>query len=84
MEMTASDNSDKDGTAEVYDLALFREIERKRSSGELSDADRVSVSNPDDTVRLHSAFGHGARDETFAGICRANFIALNRSRFGDN
>ena len=57
--------------------SLFREMGRKRTNGELSDTDRVSLSAPGDTVRLHSAFGYGATDEMFSGICKANFIALN-------
>ena len=62
---------------ENEDLELFREIQRKRENDELSDTDRVSLPTPGDTVRLRSAFGYGASDEMFSGICRANFKALN-------
>ena len=82
LEMISNDSADKDWIAEHCDLELLRWIEAKRESGELSDTDRLSILNPEDTVRLYSAFGHGASDEGFAGICRANFIALNPSLFG--
>ena len=81
--MFANDNIDKERTAEVYDLALVRHLERERQSGELRDTDRVSVLCPDDRVRLFSPFGQGVSDEVFNSICRANFIALNPER-GEN
>ncbi|MXY46104.1 MAG: hypothetical protein F4Y44_03780 [Chloroflexi bacterium] len=81
--MLANDNINEDPTVEIYDLELLRNIEAKRESDELNDTDRVSAFGPDDTVRLYSPFGHGASDEVFSGICRANFIALNPEPFGE-
>ena len=72
--MITDSDTENDG---IEDLSLFREMGRKRSNGELSDTDRVSLPTPGDTVRLHSAFGYGATVEMFSGICKANFIALN-------
>ena len=83
MEMFINDSINKECTADVYDLALLRHLERKRQSGELRDTDRVSILSPDDRVRLFSPFGQGASEEVFNGICRANFIALNPER-GEN
>ena len=61
----------------IEDKELFRKIVEERNNGNLSDTDRVRLPAADDTVRLFSAFGYGASDEMFEGICRANFGALN-------
>ena len=62
---------------EPIDLGIMREVRDLRDAGVTSDNDRIVFFAPDEPIRLHSAFGHGADNETFNGIVAANFHALN-------
>ncbi|MCY4580754.1 MAG: hypothetical protein OXD31_17140 [Chloroflexi bacterium] len=65
------------GVEEHIELAAFRRVQQRRQRGEIGDDDRVVFFAPDEPVRLHTAFGHGADDAMFEGIVTANFRALN-------
>ena len=62
---------------EPMDMRLFQKLQKAREDGGITDDDRVVFFHPDEPVRLHSAFGHGADDRMFDGIVAANFRALN-------
>ena len=62
---------------EPVDVALLRRIQEMRQKGGIGDDDRIVFFDPDEPIRLFSAFGHGADDDTFNGIVAANFRALN-------
>ena len=62
---------------EPIDMKLFQELEQIREEGGITDDDRIVFFDPDEPIRLYSAFGHGADDATFNGIVSANFRAMN-------
>ena len=67
---------------ESMDKRLLQELRRAREDGGITDADRIVFFAPDEPIRLHSAFGHGADDKIFRGIVAANFRALNPGLLG--
>lgn len=62
---------------EPIDLGLLQKLKQVRQDGGITDDDRIVFFAPDEPIRLHSAFGHGADDATFNGIAAANFRAMN-------
>ena len=67
---------------EPIDMRLFQELRQAREDGGITDDDRIVFFDPDEPIRLYSAFGHGADEATFNGIVAANFRALNPAPVG--
>ncbi len=67
---------------EQMDMRLLQRLKQVREDGGITDDDCVVFFLPDEPIRLHSAFGHGADDEMFKGIVAANFRALNPGLLG--
>ena len=62
---------------EPVDVGLWEMVKSMRRNGDTKDTDRIVFFEPDEPIRLYSAFGHDADDVMFKGIVAANFAALN-------